>query len=462
MVKPRLLTPRELATRLRERAKLEPDSVSEYLETHTTEWEALAAADPHDAADILEELGEGAAIELVNDLSASEAAEVLGELRPNLAANILDELLIVKSAEVLAAMQPDDAADVIGLLNPELRARLFATMPDSAETEVLSLLAYPADSAGGLMTRDIAALPDDIAAGEAIEALRTLHEHVEDLSYVYIVDVANRLRGVMSFRDLVFNASEVKITDIMVSNPIHVGVLADREEVSGLTQRYNLFGLPVTDGDGQLLGMVTTEAVLEAVHAEASEDFATAVGAGAEETAYSPVLTSVRNRVPWLSLNLFLALGTLLAVRNFTDLLTQAPILAAIMPLVATLGGNAGAQSLAVLIRELARDDVPRSEVPGIIRRQLAIGAASGVVVGFLAFATVSLLPLGGATPQVAAVVGLGAFVNLIIATSAGSMIPLGFRAVGLDPALASNIFVTLLTDLSGFGGFLGLASILL
>lgn len=462
MVKLRLLTPRELATRLRERAKLEPDRVSEYLETHTAEWEALAAADPHDAADILEELGENAAIELLGDLSASEAAEVLDELRPTLAVNVLDELPIAKSAAVLAEMQPDEAADVIGLLDPELRASLFAAMPDSVEAEVLSLLAYPADSAGGLMTTEVAALPDDITAGEAIESLRTLHEHVEDLSYVYITDSDDRLRGVVSFRDLVFNTPDVDLADIMVNNPVYVNAQADREEVAGLTQRYNLFGLPVTDLEGRLLGMVTTEAVLEAVHAEASEDFATAVGAGAEETAYSPVLASVRNRVPWLSLNLFLALGTLLAVRSFTDLLTQAPILAAIMPLVATLGGNAGAQSLAVIIRELARDDVPHSEVPGIIRRQLAIGASSGIFVGLLAFATVSILPLGGTTPQVAAVVGLGAFVNLIIATSAGSMIPLGFRAVGLDPALASNIFVTLLTDLSGFGGFLALASVLL
>jgi len=462
MVKLRLLTPRELATRLRERAKSEPERVSEYLESHPAEWEALAAGDPHDAADILEELGEQAAIELIEDLDPVEAAEVLDELRPTLAVNILGELPVDRSALVLAAMQPDEAADVVGLLDPELRVRLFAAMPDSAKREVMSLLAYPADSAGGLMTTEVAALPDNITAGQAIEALRAMHRRLEDLSYVYITDANAQLRGVVSFRDLVFNTPDIDLVDIMVANPVSVTVLADREEVSELTQRYNLFGLPVTDVDGKLLGMVTTEAVLEAVHEEASEDFATAVGAGAEETAYSAVFASVRNRVPWLSINLFLALGTLLAIRSFTDLLAEAPILAAVMPLVATLGGNAGAQSLAVIIRELARDDVPRSEVPGIIRRQIAIGATSGVAIGIIAFITVSALPLPGTTTDVAAIVGIGAFANLIVATFAGSMIPLGFRAIGLDPALASNIFVTLLTDLSGFGGFLALASILI
>ena len=462
MVKLRLLTPRELATRLRERAKSDPDRVSHYLESHPVEWGALAAADPHDAADILEELGIDAALELMAGLNPGEAAEVLDELRPTLAASILDELSVAESARVLAAMQADEAADVVGLLDAERRSLLFAAMPDSAEQEVLSLLAYPPDSAGGLMTTDVAALSTSTTAGEAIEALRTLHQEVEDLSYVYITDRDSFLRGVVSFRDLVFNEPTVSLEEILTPDPVSVNVLADREEVAELTQRYNLFGLPVIDLDGRLMGMVTTEAVLATIQEEASEDFATAVGAGAEETAYSPVITSVRNRLPWLSLNLVLALGTLLAVRSFTDLLQEAPILAAVMPLVATLGGNAGAQSLAVIIRELARDDVPRSEVPGIIRRQLGIGAASGIAIGLLAFLTVALLPLDGTTTTVAAVVGLGTFANLTVATSAGSLIPLGFRALGLDPALASNIFVTLLTDLSGFGGFLALASLLL
>ena len=462
MVKLRLLTPRELATRLRERAKSDPERVTDYLESHPAEWEALAAGDPHDAADILEELGNEAAVELMSELQPHEAAEVLDELRPTLAMNILGQLPIEQSAAVLAAMQADEAADVIGLLDTERRMKLFDAMPDSAEERVASLLAYPADSAGGLMTTEVASLSTSTTAGEAIEALRTMHQAVEDLSYVYITDRDSVLRGVISFRDLVFNEPTVSLEEILIPDPISVQVFTDREEVAELTQRYNLFGLPVTDAEGHLMGMVTTEAVLEAIQEEASEDFAAAVGAGAEETAYSSIFSSVRGRIPWLSLNLALALGTLLAVRSFTDLLQEAPILAAVMPLVATLGGNAGAQSLAVIIRELARDDVPRSEIPGILRRQLVIGAMSGLAIGTFAFGAVALMPLSGTTMTVALVVGLGTFANLTVATTAGSLIPIGLRALGLDPALASNIFVTLLTDLSGFGGFLALASVLL
>lgn len=457
MVRLRLRTPRDLATRLRDRARLEPRRVEQYLDDHPDEWEALAAADPHDAADILEELGEVAATDLIGDLDPAEAAEVLDEMRADLAADVLVELAPTVAAEVLGAMQPEEAADIIGELEVEQRERLLATMDDVAAREVSSLLSYPADSAGGLMTTDVAALPMGLTAGEAIEVVRQLHDDVEDLSYVYITDDDQRLVGVLSFRDLVFNRPGVGLDEVMIPNPVAVTPLADREEVSELTQRYNLFGLPVVEESGRLIGMVTTEAVLLAIQEEASEDFAAAVGAGPTETAYTSVGRSVRNRVPWLALNLTLALGNLFLMESQTEIITEHPRLAVLMPLLATLGGNAGAQSLVVIIRALATDDVPRNEIPGILGRQIAIGAASGVALGALAFGVALVID-----PAVAGVVALGAFVNLVVATSAGASIPLLLRAWGQDPALASNIFVTLITDLAGFGGFLLIAAALL
>ncbi len=457
MVRFRLRTPRDLATRLRERARLEPREVEEYLDQNPAQWEALAAADPHDAADILEELGEDAAFDLIADLEPAEAAEVLDELRADLAAGILAELDSDSASRVLAAMAPEEAADVIGELNNDARSALLETMEIEAAREVAALLSYPADSAGGLMTTDVAALPVGITAGEAIEVVRQMHEELEDLSYVYITDDEHRLVGVLSFRDLVFNRPGLGLDEVMIHTPVSVTPLADREEVAELTQRYNLFGLPVVEEDGRLLGMVTTEAVLQAVQEEASEDFAAAVGAGASETAYSTVSRSVRNRVPWLAVNLTLALGNLFIMQSQTSIIEAHPRLAILMPLVATLGGNAGGQSLAVIIRALATDDVPRSEIPGILWRQVAVGAVSGVIIGALAFAVAWAID-----PAVAVVVAIGSLVNLVIATLAGSGIPLALRGLGFDPALAANIFVTLITDLAGFGGFLAIAAVLL
>ena len=457
MVKFRLRAPRQYATDLRERAKSDPRDVEGYLDSHLAEWTALAEADPADAADILEELGEDAASDLLLDLVSKDAAEVLDELRLDLAVDIVENLSPEQSAPILHSLDPMEAADIVGSLNPDQRDAVLHVMADDISNTVERLLQYPSDSAGGLMTTAVAALPVTITAGEATEAVRRMHE-LEDLSYVYIVDEQHRLVGVLSFRDLVFNHPEVGLEEVMIADPVTVTPYTDREEVAELTTRYNLFGLPVVETDGRLLGMVTTEAVIQTIQQEASEDFATAMGAGPTETAYTSIPHSIRNRLPWLVVNLFLALGTLEAISRQSDVIVDLPVLAALMPLVATLGGNAGAQSLAVIIRALATDDVPRSEIPGILGRQLAIGATTGIVIGGLAFA-VSLLR---AEVSTAAVVGLAAFTNLVVATLAGSGIPLAFRRLGLDPALASNIFVTLITDLAGFGGFLLMASLLL
>ena len=415
-------------------------------------------ADPADAADILEELGDEAASTLIKDLDPEDAAEVLDELRTDLAVEIIEDLSPDEAATLLVAMAPMEAADVIGGLADHIKQAILDVMEPKSAEEIQRLLSYPSDSAGGLMTTDVAALPVGLTAGEAIEAIRRLHETLEDLSYVYIVDDQHRLVGVLSFRELVFNRPGVGLAEAMIADPVSVTPYTDREQVAELTQRYGLFGLPVVEPSGRLLGMVTTEAVIEAVQQEASEDFAAAVGAGISETAYSPVLRSISHRLPWLALNLVLALGTLEAISRQSEVIEGVPVLAALMPLVATLGGNAGAQSLAVLIRALATDDVPRSEIPGILGRQAIIGATNGVLIGLLAFGVATLR----APIDVAAVVGIASFANLIVATSAGSGIPLALRALGLDPALAANIFVTLITDLAGFGGFLFIAGLML
>jgi magnesium transporter len=467
-VKLRLRRPRDLARQLRLLAHRRPDDVEDYLGDHVEEWAALAGAIPGDAADILESIDEEAAGSLVAELDPAEAAEVFEELRDDLAADLLLEMPTGAAALVLDHMPPDEAADILALLDADEAAPLMDLMSDQAEGEVRRLLRFAPDSAGGLMTTDIAALPIGLTAGEAIERLRVLDDHLEDLSYVYIVDEHGRLEGVLSFRDLVFKRPGVGLDQVIVRNPIAVDTSTDRAEVAEITRRYHLFGLPVVDDQGVLVGMVTTDAVLESVQAEASEDFATAVGAGPEETVYTGVLHAVRMRLPWLSLNLVLALAVAFVIEGQTGIIEREPVLAALAPVVALLGGNGGNQSLAVVVRSMATDVIPAARVRGILGRQTGVGILNGL---FLATAsglvTVALLSAGifssSSTPaMVAGVVAMAALVNLTIATVAGTAIPLTLRRLGLDPALAGTIFLTLITDAVGFGGFLLVATIFL
>lgn len=442
--------------------------MADYLEANRTEWEALAVAAPSDAADVLEQLDEIDAAGLLAELAPADAAEVLGEIAPELAAELVEQLPLTDLAAALNEMSSEAAADLLGELSDEITEDVLAAMSDRAEDEVRDLLVYPADSAGGLMTTEIAALPLGLTTGEAIERIRQLREEYEDLSYVYVVDEDDRLHGVISFRDLVFRRPGSPLADVMVTDPVSVTTMTDREEVAELAQRYHLFGIPVVDADHHLVGMVTTDAVIEAIQDEATEDFAAAVGAGVAETVYSNISSSFRMRAPWLAVNLALALLVAFAIEQQTGVIGREPVLAALMPIIAQLGGNGGNQSLAVMIRSLASDDVPSAQVPSILGRQLGVGLLNGVVIGTLtgvvSWALIRARVFTGDSEAltVAFVVTLAAFTVLTVGSLVGSAIPVVLRRLGLDPALASSIFLTLFTDLVGFGGFLLMANWLL
>lgn len=467
-MKLRLIRPREFAQTLRALARLQPRQVEEYLDRRPEEWEALAGADPSDAADILEAIDEDAAGELLTDLAPEDAAEVLEEVRADLAAELIEDLSPAQAADILEEMSPGGAVDVLAELDEQVAGEILALMEDVAAQEVRQLLGYPADSAGGLMATEIAILPIGLSAGEAIERLRQLHEELEDLSYVYIVDEDKHLKGVLSFRDLVFVRPGVGLAEAMVPNPVSVLPTTDREEVAELIQRYHLFGLPVVDEEDILLGMVTTESVIDAVQQEASEDFAASVGAGVGETVYSPVVRSVRSRLPWLGVNLILALITAFVINSQTGIISREPVLAALMPVIASLGGNAGTQSLAVVVRSLALDGVPRARVLRVMLRQLAIGSVNAASIAIASGIVATLLIRSGVfsstsvASTVGIAVGLAVALNLVIAAIAGGGVPMVLRKLGFDPALASSIFVTIITDIVGFGGFLFVASLLL
>lgn len=464
-MKLRLRSPRQLARQLLAQARRQPEAVEDYLDAHADEWEAVAEAAPGAAAAILEELDEQALTELLADLDPPEAAEVLSELQPDVAAELLEDLAAADAAALLEEMTPEDAADVLGEVEDEAAASLLGMLPDQAAREVRRLLEYPPDSAGGLMTTDIAHLPIGLTSGEAIERIRQLHQELEDLSYVYVTDDAGVLQGVVSFRDLVFNRPGAGLDEVMVPDPIAVSVNADREEINQLIQQYRLLAIPVVDRNGLLLGVVPNDAVIDSVQEEASEDFAAAMGAGISETVRSPVSSSVKARLPWIAFDVVISSSVVWAVSQFNETLNSFVVLAALMPLVARIGGDAGAQSLAVVIRGLAADEIPASGNGGIVARQATIGVINGLAIallsGLLGFGMQQLQ--GGSDPlKVGLAMAIASWTNLIIAGIAGSGIPLLLRRLGFDPALGSNLFLTTITDLLGFAGFLAVAASIL
>jgi magnesium transporter len=375
------------------------------------------------------------------------------------AADLLEELHPAEAAGMVAELAAHDAADIVEHLESDARTAIFEELSDEHVDDILDLLRYPADAAGGLMSAQPATLPLGLTAGEAIEALRQLHQRIENLNYVYVVDDGSRLVGVVSFRDLVFANPEVPLNETMVMSPMAVRPEVDREEVAAIFQRYGLLALPVVDHRGMLLGLVDVDDVIEAVQREATEDLAALVGAGIEETIYTPVRKSIRHRLPWLVLNLGTAFLVTLTISRFEPLISRLAVLAAYMPVVASMGGNGGAQSQAVIIRTLAAHGVPARIQGRVIRREMLVGLWIGLAIGVISG---SIAGFFTGQPRIGVVLGLAAVVNLVIATLAGTGIPLLLHRLGKDPALGSNILMTMMTDLFGFGGFLGIAALLL
>ncbi len=246
----------------------------------------------------------------------------------------------------------------------------------------------------------------------------------------------------------------------MVRDPVTVGPEADREEVAEMIQRFHLFAIPVVDSGQRLMGIVTVEEALEAIQHEAGEDMAVAVGAGPEESTYTGASTSIRMRLPWIFVNLILATVVSLTIRTLEGQIAQNVVLASLMPIVALLGGNGGAQALAVTIRAMATNQVPSQRIREVIVREFQIGLSLGIIVGVVS--TLVALAASGGDTRVAIAMGISVFANLAVGALAGASIPIVLRRAGFDPALASNIFLTFLTDVLGFAGFLVVAAILL
>lgn len=421
---------------------------------------SLDSQHPADTADELENLPLEEQLEYVREMDVEDASESITEMERHDRNTLVSELPPELAAELLQAMSPDDAADILKDLTIDVRSRIFHRLEREDAAEISDLLQFDPDSAGGVMNTEILALDQSMNARQAIALIRDRVEESEIPYYAYVVDGYRHLMGVLSLRDLLLSPGRMLLKDLLrEQNLIYVPFDTDKEEVARLISRYNFLALPVVDHEQRLLGTVTVDDVIDIIQAEASEDMQSMVGAGADETVDSPWTYSLKMRLPWLILNVLNSAISAFVVHLFEGTIAQMALLAALMPIVANQAGNTGQQSLAVMIRQLAMERFNRKKSWVAVFREGKIGLANGCIVGALVF--LGLLAWTRNT-GLATVMALALWADMIIGAVAGASIPLVLKELGRDPAQASSIFLTTLTDSIGFFTFLGLAAILL
>jgi len=417
----------------------------------------VEALRPADQADIFEELPPAEQDQLLPRLNLEDSADILEELEEEDAAEVAARLTVADLARILDEMEPDEAADLLGDIAPDRAARALAAMADA--DEVRPLLLHADETAGGLMTSARVTLHEDMTAEEAIAHLRALAPDSEDVYYLFVVDEDVRLVGVVSLRQLVVVPPHTRIAEIMDPDVIHVRADADQEEAARLMARYDLLALPVVDDEDHLLGLITHDDLVEVLEEEATEDIYRLGGVPEEQPVDVPVPSALRTRLPWLVLNLGTAMASATVLSLFENTIAQVAALAAFFPIVAGVSGSAGTQTLTVIVRGLALGELEPRDGFRALAREVLIGLANGLAVGSLV-AVIALVWKG--TPVLGLVVGLATLLNMIGAGVAGVLVPLGMQVVRIDPALASPILVTTVTDTLGYLIYLGLATLVL
>ena len=443
---------------LRDLARSEPGQALIYLENNKDLWVQIAETDPFDSADTLEEFDPSEAGKLITSLPIETSVKIFESLRPRAIIEIVEILKDSYVEEIFKQMDTEDVVDVFERSTEDETEEILEILDKSTKLNINKRLAYPENSVGRQMSEEVAKISTGLKVKDALKELKALHNNVEDLIYVYSVDSEGKLTGVISFREIVFADENELIKNVMIQNPISVNPSSDQEEAAILIKQYELLALPVVDKNNKLIGQTTVNTALDVIQTEIAEDFSQSFGAGAEETIFTPIQKSIRLRLPWIAINMGLAFIVSLLISQFEETIASDILLAALMPVVALVGGNSGAQSLAIVIRALARNDVSDARVFEVIGKQTFIGIINGIFVGVLSFLILSFIGLN----DYSLALSIAVFGNIFIGNLFGSSIPLMLKKIGFDPALASNIFLTLITDIVGFAGFLGIALLLL
>jgi len=416
---------------------------------------------PADLAQIFGELPDRerqAAFNVLVEKNARLAMESVSELGHEKGA----ELLALRPAEEIARLvqeiASDDAAAVVAHLPAPLSDAVREMISPKAGGGVTELLDYEEQSAGRLMNPNVLALHEDLTAGEAITALQTSRD-VEMPFYLYVIDERRHLVGVVSLRRLLLVRPDTPLKRIMTTEVYSARVDTVQDEVARQVASYNLLAIPVVDHENKLVGIITVDDVVDVIQDEATEAVYRMAGVGGDDTVESPTMDSLRRRLPWLLVNLATAFLAASVVGLFENTIGQVVALAALMPIVAGMGGNAATQTLAVIVRGLALGELTWTNSRKALAKEALVGLSNGVALGAVAMLGAWLLK---GSFLLGVVLALAMIVNMFVAATAGTLIPLGLRALKVDPALASSVFITTLTDVFGFLSFLGLATLFL
>jgi magnesium transporter len=416
---------------------------------------------PADLAQVFGELPERdrqAVFNVLVERNGRLAMEALSELGPETGAALLANRSAEEIAKLVQELPSDDAAALVDHLPEELSVAVLELMRRKEGGEVESLLEYAEQSAGRIMNPNVFALSEDLTVGEAIKALQGSRD-VEMVFYLYVVDPRRHLVGVVSLRRLLLVSPETPLKRIMTADLISVRVETDQEDVARQVASYNLLAIPVVDEENKLVGVITVDDVIDVIKDEATEDLYRLAGVASDERVFTPPFDSMKKRTPWLIVNLATAFLAASVVKLFEPTIGKFTALAVFMPIVAGMGGNAATQTLTVIVRGIALGELTWSNSRRALLKESIVGLGNGLACGLVA--ALGAWALQG-NPALGGVLALAMVINMFIAATAGTLIPLALRALKVDPALASSVFITTLTDVFGFLSFLGLGTLFL
>jgi magnesium transporter len=418
--------------------------------------EPLHAAD---IADLLEQIGGSDRRALLRLWSHEIDGEILSEISEAIREEVIENLPPDVLAEAVRDLESDDVVDILEDLDPPQQGLILDALEDADRVAVEQAMAYPEYSAGRLMQRETVVAPEHWTVGEAIDFLRK-SEHLPDQFYhVILVDPRMQPVGYATLGRILSSGREVPLRDIVEESFRTVEATDPEGDVAYIFNQYHLISCPVVDAGGRLVGVITIDDAMNVLDEEHEEDMLRLAGVGDEASMSDGAFATMKQRLPWLVVNLFTASLSAVVISQFEATIASLVILAALMPIVASTGGIAGTQSLAVAVRALATRDLTEANARRVVLRELGAGVLNGlglaVILGLAAWGIFGDWKLG-------LVLGMAMIVNQIVAALGGVLVPLTLERLKLDPALASGTFVTTLTDVMGFFAFLGLATVLL
>ncbi|MCG9874424.1 MAG: magnesium transporter [Leptospiraceae bacterium] len=408
-----------------------------------------------DFAEVLHELEYDEAFYVFRLFQAERQSEVLVELDEDYQSEFMERLQPKEISAIFELLESDDITFILASVSPSKAEEILKILDREDSQQIRVQMEFIENSAGRIMSSDFAAVYGTDTIRKAVSKIRKIAKVVDDIYTVYVIDQDGRLMGYLRLKELLLTNPSNKINKIMIGSPLSVHFNTDQEEVARMFRKYDLVSIAVVDDKDVMIGRITVDDVLDIVQEEASEDIYRMGGLSEDEKLNTPVFESLRKRILWLVVNLATAVLAASVVSLFEETIQKVVVLATLMPIVAGMGGNAGTQSITVVVRNLATGELTLNTWWEAVRKEISIGILNGLFLGIL---TSTMVYIFKGNLVLSFVIGSAMFVNLFIAGTIGSCIPLLLKILRIDPAIASSIFVTTFTDICGFFFFLGLA----